>query len=60
MLRLIFLIVILVLALSFFGISLRSIVESPTGQENIAYVWSLIMDAWNRLSQIISNYRIGM
>ena len=51
MLRLIILIIIALLVLSFFGISIRGIIESPTGQENFAYAWELIVLAaqwiWN-------------
>lgn len=42
MFKLIFWILVLVLALSFFGISLRAIVDSPAGQANIQYIWSLL------------------
>jgi hypothetical protein len=41
MLRVIFWIIVGVLALSFFGISLKAIVTSPAGQENFAYLWEL-------------------
>ena len=46
MLKLIFWIVVLVLALSFFGISIQAIINSPAGQENIQYVLHLIVQAW--------------
>ena len=45
MLRIIILAIIALLVLSFFGISLRAIIESPAGQENFAYVWNLIVTA---------------
>ncbi|MBU6490611.1 hypothetical protein KGQ25_00390 [Patescibacteria group bacterium] len=38
MLRIAFWIFILFLALSFFGISIQEIVNSPTGQENLHYL----------------------
>lgn len=46
MLRLILTIALAVLLLSFFGISIRAVVESPAGQDNIQYVWQLIKDGW--------------
>jgi len=46
MVRFIILLVILILALSYFGISIRNIVESPTGQDNLSFVWAYIKDGW--------------
>ena len=46
MFRTIFWVVVLILALSFFGISLQSIVNSPAGQENITYVTHLLSQGW--------------
>ncbi len=47
MLRLIFWISVLVLALSFFGISLQAIIASPAGQANFAYLYQLLIELWN-------------
>jgi len=46
MLSLIFWAFILVLGLSYFGISVEAILNSPTGQQNIAYISHLLSDAW--------------
>lgn len=46
MIRTIILILVIVLVLSFFGISIQSVVSSPTGQENFGFLWSLIKDGW--------------
>ena len=46
-LRLAFWILILLLALSFFGISLQAIVNSPAGQANFAYVADLLSQFWH-------------
>ncbi|MGH7174863.1 MAG: hypothetical protein ACREGR_00705 [Minisyncoccia bacterium] len=46
MLKLLILIVIGVLALSFFGITIQSIVNSPAGQENLAYIGTLFTMLW--------------
>lgn len=47
MLRAIVLILVLVLVLSFFGISIQHVVESPTGQSNFSYVGDLLQQGWN-------------
>ncbi len=49
MVRFIILLIILVLALSYFGISIRNIVESPTGQDNFTFVWAHIKEGWELL-----------
>lgn len=46
MFRLAFWLFILFLALSFFGISIQAIVNSPAGQENILYLSDLLTKAW--------------
>ncbi len=55
MIRFVIFIGILVLAVSYFGISLRHIVESPTGQDNLSFVWDLISNGWNILVGWISS-----
>lgn len=54
MLKLVFWIIVLVLALSFFGISLRSIIESPAGQQNFNYLWQLIQAGWDMVKDLFS------
>ena len=49
MLRTAFWLFVFVLALSFFGISIRAIIESPAGQANLAYLSSLGISVWNWL-----------
>jgi hypothetical protein len=49
MIRLITTTVIIILVLSFFGISIRSIVESPTGKDNLTFVFQIIHTGWNIL-----------
>lgn len=39
---------ILVLVLSFFNISIKSVVESPVGQENINYVGDTSKSVWDK------------
>ena len=49
MIKLIVFIVIFLLILSFFGVSLRTLVLSPTAQDNFQFVWQLIQQGWNWL-----------
>ncbi len=46
MFRLLFWLFVLFLALSFFGISIQEIFESPAGQANIAYLGQLVHLGW--------------
>jgi len=55
MLKLIFWIVVGILALSFFGISLRGIIESPAGQENFGFSWTLVVMGWNFVSGVLTD-----
>ncbi len=52
MLKLIVLIIIGVLALSFFGISLQSIIQSPAAQTNFAYLGQLIASLWHSVTTV--------
>jgi hypothetical protein len=46
MFRTIFWVFVLLLALSFFGISLEKIITSPAGQENINYILHFLNQVW--------------
>lgn len=45
--KLIILVIAVLLVLSFFGISLQSIIDSPAGQANIQFIWEIILIGWN-------------
>ncbi len=47
MIKTIFWILVLIFALSFFGISIQAIVESPAGQANIHYLAGLLSQIWH-------------
>lgn len=47
MIRLVFWTVIIVLFLSFFGISVQSLFESPLAQNNLSYVWNLVVSGFH-------------
>jgi hypothetical protein len=49
MIRFLIILAILILALSFFGISIRSIVNSPVGHDNFTFMWELIKTGWHIL-----------
>ena len=54
MVRFIILIVILILALSYFGISIRDIAQSPTGEDNFSFVWNYVKDGWEIITEVIA------
>lgn len=56
MLHLAFWIFVLLLALSFFGISIQSIISSPAGQENFAYAWHLLVLGYDWVVALINSY----
>lgn len=47
MLKLIFWVFVLLLALSFFGISIEKIIMSPAGQANFGYAIHWVLVGWN-------------
>lgn len=53
-LRTIFWALVLLLALSFFGISIQEIVNSPVGQANFAYIHGVLSQFWQWLSGLFS------
>jgi len=54
MVRFIILVIILILALSYFGISIRDIAQSPTGEDNFTFVWKYIKEGWEILTVFIA------
>lgn len=54
MLRIVFWVIILVLFLSFFGISVESLFESPTTQSNFHFVLGLAGQGWETIWNFIS------
>lgn len=47
MARLIVWIIVGLLALSFFGISLRALVDNPTNQDNWQFLLAMLRDGWD-------------
>ena len=54
MVRFIILIIILILALSYFGISIRDIAQSPTGEDNFTFVWRYVKDGWEIITTVLA------
>ena len=40
--------ILIILVLSYFNVSIRAVIESPTGQENINYVGGGVKGFWNK------------
>ncbi len=54
MVRFIILVIILILALSYFGISIRDVATSPAGQDNFTFVWAYVKDGWEIATAFIA------
>ena len=60
MVRFIILVIILILALSYFGISLRDVAQSPTGQDNFSFVWAYVKDGWEIITALVAELIEGI
>jgi hypothetical protein len=60
MVKIIILVVIAILVLSFFGITIQSIVQSPAGQANFAYIWSLVLIGWDWIVNLVQSGSTGL
>ncbi len=47
LIKLIIVIIIAIIILSYFGFDLRAIVEAPETQGNLGYVWGLVVHVWD-------------
>lgn len=54
MLRIIFYTILVVLMLSFFGVSIQSIVHSPAGQANFGYLGSIIVAVYDFFANLVT------
>ncbi len=55
MARFIILVIILILALSYFGISIRDIAQSPAGEDNFTFVWAYVKDGWEIITTFVAS-----
>lgn len=53
MIRFIILVIILILAVSYFGISIRDIATSPTGEDNFSFAWEYVKQGWKLVTTFI-------
>lgn len=56
LIRIILIILIAILALSYFGIDIKSVVEAPGTQKNIGYVVGWVMYVWTNYLEKPYNY----
>ena len=56
MLHLLFWTFVFVLGLSYFGISIQSILSSPAGQANVVYLYNLLLQAWHAVLPYIQPF----
>lgn len=56
MVRLIIWVIVGLLALSFFGISLESLYNSQTNQENISFLGQLLGRGWNEIADLLNGF----
>ena len=47
LIKFIFIIIIGIIVLSYFGFDIKNIIESPRTQENLSYVWGMVSGVWN-------------
>ncbi|HEY0010475.1 MAG TPA: hypothetical protein VGB97_01005 [Candidatus Paceibacterota bacterium] len=56
MLRILFWTVIIVLFLSFFGVSIQGLIENPTTQTNMGFVLGLVEEGWDSIWGLIVGF----
>ena len=54
MLRIIFWVIVIVLFLSFFGVSIQGLIEDPTTQHNFDFVLGIVADGWDTIWGFVS------
>ena len=52
LIRTIVIIIIAILIISYFGINIRTLVTSPTTQDNVSYVTAAAMSLWNNFLKV--------
>lgn len=53
LIKMIIIIIIAIVILSYYGIDLKNIFTSDQVQKNLGYVWGFVVDAWNLFVQYI-------
>jgi len=57
--KLIILIVVAIIILSYLGINIQKIAESDAGRANFGYVWQIILKIWDWLAGLYQPYLAG-
>lgn len=57
LIKLVILLIIAILVLSYLRIDLRSVVESEMAQRNLGYVWSFLKGLWTNLQAYLTSLR---
>jgi hypothetical protein len=57
--KLVILIIVAIIVLSYLGINLQKIAESDTGRANFGYVWQIVLTAWDWLVGLYQQYLAG-
>lgn len=57
--KLIILIIVAIIALSYLGINIQKIAESEAGQANFGYIWGMVLKAWDWLCDLYQQYLAG-
>jgi len=60
LIKMIIIIVVALLILSYFGINLRQIINAPTTQDNFSYVWNATVNIWNDYLKVPATYLWGI
>lgn len=60
MLRIIFWVVVIVLFLSFFGISVQGLIEDPTTQNNFDFILGIVEDGWDTIWGFVSGIALAI
>lgn len=56
LIRLLILIFIALIVLGYYGVSVRNVVQNPTSQDNISYVWTGAVSLWNNYLKVPATY----
>ena len=56
LIRLLILIFIALIVLGYYGVSVRNVVQSPTSQDNLSYVWTGATSVWDNYLQVPATY----
>jgi hypothetical protein len=56
LIRLLILIFIALIVLGYYGVSVRNVVQNPTAQDNLSYVWTGATSVWDNYLKVPATY----